>query len=332
MSPALAHQAMQTLPETRQKKPAPALTSLLLRGSAKQSLAKAFRSFANAAGSLESSYSQLQAEVGRLRRELEKTNQDLKQSLENNRRIRAYLGRTLECLPCGVLVVDEGHKLKLANPAALGLLGTCPSTPGTQISISREVLEKLEAISGLPSASTEWEWPVDSKDGQRCLAVSRAALSSDSNPEGEWIFIVRDITENKRLEKEREAARRTQDLAQMAMLLAHEIRNPLGSLELFAGLLAEGTEDRPVLHEWVDQLRAGLRALSATVNNVLQFHSEPRSNLTGVNIVSLLRETVEFLRPLAWQRAMRLEFSASESETLLLADAHRLQQVFINLR
>jgi signal transduction histidine kinase len=319
---------MQTLPETRQKKPVATLAGPLARSSSKQSLAKAFRSFADAAGSLESSYCQLQAEVGRLRRELEKTNQDLKQSLENNRRIRAYLGRTLECLPCGVLVLDEGHKLKLANPAALALLGTCPS-PGT--SISSEVLEKLEAIWGLPSARAEWEWPVDSKEGQRCLAVSRAALSSGSNPEGEWIFILRDITESKRLEKEREAARRTQDLAQMAMLLAHEIRNPLGSLELFAGLLAEGTEDRPVLHEWVDQLRAGLRALSATVNNVLQFHSEPRSNLTGLNLVSLLRETVEFLRPLAWQRGMRLEFSEGEPEIQILADAHRLQQVFINL-
>jgi signal transduction histidine kinase len=102
-------------------------------------------------------------------------------------------------------------------------------------------------------------------------------------------------------------------------------------LELFAGLLSEATEDRPVLHEWVDQLQAGLRTLSTTVNNVLQFHSEPRSELTPVNIVSLLRETMEFLQPLARQREIRLEFGAGESEIFLLADAHRLQQVFFNL-
>jgi signal transduction histidine kinase len=299
--------------------------------SARQSLAEAFRSFANAAGSLESSYAQLQAEVARLGQELGRANEDLNQSLEENKRIRAYLSRTLECLPCGVLVVDGEHKLKLANPAAHSLLGTCPSPQGKQTSISREVLEKIEAVSGLPSAGAEGEWPIETEDGSRVLAVSRGALSSEANPEREWIFILRDITESKRLEKEREAARRTQDLAQMAMLLAHEIRNPLGSLELFAGLLAEGTEDRPVLHEWVDQLRAGLRALSATVNNVLQFHSEPRSKLTPLNVVRLLGETVEFLRPLAWQRGMRLELSAGEPEILLLADAHRLQQVFVNL-
>ena len=299
--------------------------------SANQSLVKAFRSFADAAGALENSYSQLQAEVARLRQELERANQDLDQSLEENKRIRLYLSRTLECLPCGVIVVGENHELKLANTAAQCLLGTCPSPQQTLRSISRELIEKLEAVSGLPCAGEEKEWPVDEMDGRRFLAVSRAALSGNENAEGEWIFILRDITESKRLEKEREGARRTQDLAQMAMLLAHEIRNPLGSLELFAGLLAEATEDRPVLHEWVDQLQAGFRTLSATVNNVLQFHSEPRSELTPVNLVSLLRETVEFLRPLVWQRGMRLELRASEREILLLADAHRLQQVFFNL-
>jgi two-component system sensor histidine kinase FlrB len=199
------------------------------------------------------------------------------------------------------------------------------------MSIAREVIEKLEAASCSQSAGAEGEWSVDTQDGLHFLAVSRTLLSGNEDSGGEWIFILRDITESKRLEREREAARRTQDLAQMAMLLAHEIRNPLGSLELFAGLLADATEDRPVLHKWVEQVQAGLRTLSATVNNVLQFHSEPRSELSSVNIVSLLSETMDFLQPLARQRGMRMELSAYESEVVVLVDTHRLQQVFINL-
>jgi two-component system sensor histidine kinase FlrB len=298
---------------------------------AQQSLAKAFLSFTNAAGSLESSYSQLQAEVLRLRHELERVNQDLNQSLAENKRIRTYLGCILECLPCGVLVVDADHRLKLVKPAAQALLSALSSSPAAPAGIAPEALEKLEALSGGPSAGAEREWPISTEEGPRSLAVSCVVLSRDARRDGERIFILRDITESKRLEKEREAARRTQDLAQMAMLLAHEVRNPLGSLELFAGLLAEGTEDRPVLRGWVEQLRAGLCALSATVINVLQFHSEPRTKLTPINLVSLLSETVEFLRPLARQREMRLDFSAGQPDILSLADAHRLQQVFINL-
>jgi signal transduction histidine kinase len=322
---------MQSFPEARQEKPVPTRHSQSRQRSNKQSLVKAFRSFANVAGSLEGFYTQLQAEVVRLRRELERANQDLNQSLEDNKRIRAYLSRTLECLPCGVLVVNGDHKLKLANSAALGLLGTRQGPRQAALSIAREVIEKLEETSGLPSLGVEREWSVDSQEGPHFLAVSRTPLSGHRDSGGEWIFILRDITESKRLEKEREAARRTQDLAQMAMLLAHEIRNPLGSLELFAGLLADATEERPVLHKWVEQVQAGLRTLSATVNNVLQFHSEPRSELSPVNIVSLLSETVDFLQPLARQRGMRFDFGSNEPEILLRADAHRLQQVFINL-
>jgi two-component system sensor histidine kinase FlrB len=322
---------MQTFPETRQERPILKPASPVRQRSTKQSLVEAFRSFSDVAGSLESFYSHLQAEVARLRRELERANQDLNRSLEENKRMRAYLSRTLECLPCGVLVVGGEHKLKLANSAALNLLGTHQAPRQTATGITREMIEKLEQTSNWPAAGAEQEWPMDAPDRPHFLAVSRTPLSGNEESSGEWIFILRDITESKRLEKEKEAVRRTQDLAQIAMLLAHEIRNPLGSLELFAGLLADATEERPVLHKWVEQVQAGLRALSATVNNVLQFHSEPRSELSSVDVVSLLTQTIEFLQPLARQRGMHVEFSTPVSEVLLLADPHRLQQVFINL-
>src|SRR5258706_11681090 len=44
---------------------------------------------------------------------------------------------------------------------------------------------------------------------------------------------------------------------------------------LFTGLLADATGHMPETRQWVTHLQAGLRGLSATVNNVLQFHSEP---------------------------------------------------------
>ena len=55
-------------------------------------------------------------------------------------------------------------------------------------------------------------------------------------------------------------------LAEMSTILAHEIRNPLASMELFAGLIAEGPGQTS---QWVSHLRAGIRTLSGTVNNVL---------------------------------------------------------------
>ena len=52
------------------------------------------------------------------------------------------------------------------------------------------------------------------------------------------ILICRDTTTSKEAEHEREASRHMVALAEMATVLAHEIRNPLGSMELLTGLLA----------------------------------------------------------------------------------------------
>jgi two-component system sensor histidine kinase FlrB len=117
----------------------------------------------------------------------------------------------------------------------------------------------------------------------------------------------------------------------MATLLAHEIRNPLGSLELFAGLLADALKDQTELQLWTNHVQAGLRTLAATVNNVLHFHSQPSANLLPVNLVRIISETVEFLGPLARQREMEIHLTTTEDEVPILADPFRLQQAFLNV-
>src|SRR5579863_3288268 len=83
------------------------------RASARENLTRAFLTFTQAAGSLERSYTQLQAEVARLYQELQRTNSELEQSLEENARVRTYLSRVLESLPCGVLVVGGDGKAQI---------------------------------------------------------------------------------------------------------------------------------------------------------------------------------------------------------------------------
>src|SRR5437773_10469197 len=74
---------------------------------------------------------------------------------------------------------------------------------------------------------------------------------------------VRILTEE--LEREREERIRLERLAgmgEMAMELAHEIRNPLASIELYASML-EG--------EYAEQIVRSVRLLNHSVTNVLQF-------------------------------------------------------------
>jgi nitrogen fixation/metabolism regulation signal transduction histidine kinase len=239
---------------------------------AQENLTRAFMTFTQAAGSLEKSHTQLQAEVARLHGELHSANSELERSLQENARMRGYLSRVLENLPCGVVVVSGGDKVQIINPEARRLLQVPPDwTPRCDGSLPPS-FEKLIADIPEKGFSSEQEGSITAVSGNRSIGILRANISEEFDSPSETIWIVRDITEQKRVAWEREGARRSLALAEIATVLAHEIRNPLGSMELFTGLLADATAHLPETRQWVTHLQAGLRALSATMTNVVDVY------------------------------------------------------------
>ncbi len=289
------------------------------------SLVRAFASFTEAAASLERSYSHLQNEVTRLRSELADTNRDLTRSLAENQRIHQHLNRILAGLPCGVLVTEPDGSVSIANPEVRRLLGTLAGTPCDALQRVPVWLREL-----LDDAATS---PGEHEHFCRCgslewIAIRHARL--DASAGSSSIFILRDISEAKRLEEAQDTLRRRQALAEMSGLLAHEVRNPLASLELFAGLLVK-SRLKGTGGQWAEQLQAGLRALAATVNNVLQFHGKAPLELSPLDLGRLLASLAEFLRPLAEQARVRLDLAHQLNGVVVAGDEHRLEQVFLNL-
>lgn len=283
-------------------------------------LSEAFSSFVTAANVLERSYGDLQGELARLRLELQESNGDLDRSLRENERMGQWLSGIVESLPCGVIVLDETGQPKFRNHEAVKLL-----SGGT----ARSLKIFSEAIR--QKAGLEHEYELPGSDGQRTLSIKRAPLTSTDERKKESVVIVRETTEQRRMEKEREANRRMQSLAEISAMLAHEIRNPLASMELFASLLgdsmAQGTEETV----WVQQIHAGLRLLSATVNNVLQFYSELPVQLFPVQLSELVSTTISLLDPIARQHGIEIVFDPQVSSGTIDGDTHKLQQVFFNL-
>jgi signal transduction histidine kinase len=285
-------------------------------------LARAFASFTEAAGSLERTYGQLQGQVGHLRHELEVTNRDLATSLDENHRIRERLRRIVEGLPCGVLVVEAGSTISTLNPEAARLLGgSFDSADGLPGELS-EALDQarqtgLETELQLSHSSPVW------------IAVRHAWLEQ-YEARATSVFILRDVSEAKKLECDREHLQRQQALVEMSALLAHEIRNPLGSLELFAGLLAESNLEGES-RRWIEHVQAGLRTLSATVNNVLHLHNTPEAELAPTDAGQLLDWAYDFLLPLAKQARVEMQIINGLRGVTIQADRHRLEQVLLNL-
>jgi len=297
-------------------------------GSLEHGLAEAFLTFTQAAGSLEKSYTLLQSEVQRLHAELAKANAELDGSLRENARVRSFLTKVLENLPCGVAVSGPGNRVQVLNPQARYLLQVPSDWNEGSTAPLPELLEKLVATDLV--ANREQEWGAN-EENARSLGVSCVALQREQAPGSDKIWIIRDITEQKRLALERERAQQSLALAEVTTLLAHEIRNPLGSMELFTGLLEEAVANNPETRQWLNHLRAGLRSLSATVNNVLQFHAQGNIQLLPVDIDRLLREVSEFLLPVARQRGQQIKYETAIGSVTIHADASRLKQVFLNL-
>jgi two-component system sensor histidine kinase FlrB len=337
--------AMTSLPNV----PSSAAVANLAPGEDEQFLLHAFRSFAAAADSLERSYGTLRSEVVRLHGELAQTNAGLERSLEENREMRQHLDRILDGLPCGVLVARANGAISRVNPEAQRLIQeslqrTGDSAAGaTGMSVRgfeslrvvprelRELLERARSESG-----EQEHFFHDECGAERWLAVRHAAVEGAASGESrtindcESIFILRDVSDAKRLVQEREKSRREQALAEMSAILAHEIRNPLGSLELFAGLLAEAGLSAEC-RGWVEHVQAGLRTLAATVNNVLHFHSLPVPERVPTDLGRLLDWAGGFLVPMARQARVELCLRNRLQGVYFPADRHRLEQVLLNL-
>lgn len=133
------------------------------------------------------------------------------------------------------------------------------------------------------------------------------------------------------LDRQREAAGRMQALAETSAVLAHEIRNPLAGMELFTDLLLESGRLDAEPRAWTLQLQAGLRSMTATVNNVLQLNAEPGAMQSVVRVGKVVSSVIDFLSPIAEQARVALCFEDLSNCGLVQGDAHRLQQVFLNI-
>lgn len=294
-------------------------------------LAHAFSEFISASTLLEASYRDLQQEVARLNGELAKRNAELTRSIEENGRMRANLEKIIDSMPCGVLVLDSAAAIIRINPEARRLLGASSGRARTLSDLTQRTgidFAQLVALSG----DADSEVCLPAKTGRRWLAIGRRRLSiSAVAPAASLhsVWILRDVTAQKQAEQEREKARHATALAEISTILAHEIRNPLASLELFAQLIADQADSGS--GPWVAHLRAGIRTLSATVNNVLSLNSGGTPAMAPLDLVACVEGGVEFVQPIADQAGVVLRFTPPDESLRVRGNEDAIRQILLNL-
>jgi two-component system sensor histidine kinase HydH len=138
-----------------------------------------------------------------------------------------------------------------------------------------------------------------------------------------------------------ELQRLTQDqkrelLTRLLAHLAHELRNPLSSLDIHVQLLEEdvatgGSALAQRTQERFQIIHGELQRLGNVVTRFLQLAGPPPLTLAPLSLNKHLSHTCELLRPQAQERGVALITQYADDLPPIAADADQLTQAFINL-
>jgi signal transduction histidine kinase len=133
-------------------------------------------------------------------------------------------------------------------------------------------------------------------------------------------------------EKNRQLERRNRlaALGEMAAGIAHEIRNPLGAIKLYASLLKTDVIDRPAAAQTVDKIANGVGRLESIVSQVLYFTREIRANPIQCDLAELIHETADVARARKAESKVRI-VSAGPAALSATFDPNLLAQALLNL-
>ncbi len=94
---------------------------------------------------------------------------------------------------------------------------------------------------------------------------------------------------NRQLERKKRLAA----LGEMAAGMAHEIRNPLGGIELYTSMLARDLGEFPASLQLVRKISSGVKRLERLVSQVLQFSREISPQLARTDLAALVDQSIE---------------------------------------
>jgi len=174
-------------------------------------------------------------------------------------------------------------------------------------------------------------WAPGAPEGLRTFldaAGRERYLEQETRPtEAGRIITLRDITEAHLRAQQAHREQRLQAMGLMAAELAHEIRNPLGSLSLFAGMLVQDLQFLPAQMELAEHIQASVQRLNTLVTNTLTFTRDivPKPRPIGLHeFWEAARKGSNLPERLAWQNRL-------PADATWFADPDLLRQVAVNL-
>jgi PAS domain S-box-containing protein len=291
-------------------------------------------SFNQSASGLKEAYQTLQNKFDKLNLKLEETNVELKNSLEEKERLSNYLTNILESLSSGVIVVDTDGVITHFNLGAEVLTGIkgdhAANKPYVEI-MGAETPEELTPLRVLADKETisQSEKTIVSKNGDNIpVGFSISPLLGTSGELLGAVEIFMDLSKIKALEDELSRMDKLAALGQMSATMAHKIRNPLGGIVGYAGLLSANiaeSDEKGKRH--TKKIIEGVEKIDHIITSVLAYNSRLNISPGEIDLTEMVNELITLLKQdLDENDTSRIGFTVTQPEepVRIEADAEQL--------
>lgn len=265
---------------------------------------------------------------------------------ESKRRAE-ILGVMLGNIRHGIVLFDRDARLVASNAKLREMLGVPDDalTPGAHM---HDMVDALQA-RGEYGEGEEGQRVADAIKQRPRFAPIRTLrprpdgsileVVSDPTPDGGWVVTYTDVTEDRRIRAELEAAREAAEAASLAKsrflaTMSHELRTPLNAVIGFSDVLCASAPPGQT-REFATAIQEAGRHLLSLIDDILDITRTETSNppiaLETVELLPVLEGAARMIGPAIATGQLRLVLELAPGLPSLRGDTRRLRQVLLNL-
>ncbi len=163
------------------------------------------------------------------------------------------------------------------------------------------------------------------------LSLSASTLSDDEGKQLGTVLLFRDLSDVKALQEQIKRAERLASLGKLAAGVAHEIRNPLGSikgfLQYFQRKLDLRGQDKTYLTVMVNEIDR----LNSVISNLLDFARPKEAVFELCNIEDLIRHVLTLIEGDLQTKQLEVSLDIKEAFPQIRVDCDQITQVLLNI-